>query len=91
MNKFFGVVLFCTSFFSYAAEKQNTSPRVTRGRGLGDTGAERVSQPSDIVRRRASSSPRFNPQFLREEALIVHEGALKPNPGVKLLDSIDKK
>jgi len=89
MKKFFCAVIFCASFFADAAENQNKSPLATRGRDLGDTGAE--TKPSDIIRRRTSSSPRFSSQFLCEEALVVHRGTLKPNPGVKPLDSTDKK
>lgn len=89
MKKFFCAALFCTSFFSYTAETPNKSSLTTRGRDLGNTGAE--TKPVDFVRRRVSSSPRFSPDFLREEALVLHQGALKPNPGIKSLDSTDKK
>ena len=78
MKKLFCAALFCTSFFSYAAEKSNNIP-ITRGRGLGDTGADRIPQSPDFVKRRTSSSPRFSPKFLQEENLkVTHDGRLSP-------------
>jgi hypothetical protein len=78
MKKLFCAALFCASFFSYAAEKSNSIP-ITRGRGLGDTGSEGVSQSPDFAKRRTSSSPRFSPKFLQEENLkVTHDGRLSP-------------
>lgn len=50
----------------------------------------RSQEPFDMPVRR-SSSYEFNQKFLHEEALVVHNEALKPNPGVKKLDPLKGK
>jgi hypothetical protein len=85
MNKFFGVALFCTSFFSYAAEKPNSQgPKIsTRSIDLGDTGGERIPISAELsgVKKRPSSHALQRNRRNSDPAAFYKEENISPRGG----------